>query len=211
MERSNWTVAPTKILSAREIGLVLSDLKRRARRSVNSWQNLVIFRLSTCFGLRVAELCGLRLGDVRLGVERPYIYVRKEIAKRHMPRRVPAWWDRGSLDDLTAWRDHRVSQGATANDLLVCSQSARSFGRPLDRFNVRARFKVACRVLGPDRVADLSIHSGRHSAVSHLLAAGRTLAEVRDAAGHSSIATTSIYSHVVADDGKVGEIFRETA
>ena len=37
---------------------------------------------------------------------------------------------------------------------------------------------------------------------------GRTLAEVRDAAGHASIATTSIYTHVaVQDDGEPGDLF----
>ena len=36
----------------------------------------------------------------------------------------------------------------------------------------------------------------------------RTLVEVRDAAGHSNIATTSIYLHIVTDDdGEVGGMF----
>jgi integrase/recombinase XerD len=170
--------------------------------------NLVIFRLATCCGLRVSEICGLRVGDVRVGLQRPYIYVRKEIAKRGKPRRVPLWWDQGTLDDLTTWRDKRLAQGAGASDPFVCSQAKGSFGRSIDRYNARDRFKVACRILGPQRVAELTIHHGRHSAISHWLAAGRTLAEVRDAAGHANIATTGIYAHVaVDDDGKVGDIF----
>ncbi len=36
---------------------------------------------------------------------------------------------------------------------------------------------------------------------------GLTLAEVRDAAGHSSIATTSIYTHALEDDGTVRNVF----
>ena len=55
-----WTIDVTKILSESEIARVLADLKRRARRSVNSRQNLVIFRLATCCGLRVSEICGLK-------------------------------------------------------------------------------------------------------------------------------------------------------
>ena len=56
----------------------------------------------------------------------------------------------------------------------------------LDRINARARFKVACRVLGPERIRELTIHHGRHSFISHALAGGRTLAEVRaiTSAGH---------------------------
>lgn len=204
-----WTVDATKILSGAEITAVLADLKRRVRRSVNSRQNLTVFRLATCCGLRVSELIGLRIGDVRVSLQRPYIQVRAAIAKRHKARRVPLWWDQGTLDDLRGWREFRTTvQGAGAGDLFVCSQAAERIGRPLDRQNARARFKAACRVLGPDRLAELTIHHGRHSFVSHALAGGRSLAEVRDAAGHANIATTSIYTHVAtSDDGAIGNLF----
>ena len=38
-------------------------------------------------------------------------------------------------------------------------------------------------------------------------AGGGSLADVRDAAGHSSIATTSVYTHVVGGDEEVGNLF----
>lgn len=54
----------------------------------------------------------------------------------------------------------------------------------------------------------LSIHCGRHSFVSHALAGGRTIAEIRDTAGHANVSTTSVYLHVVHDDDKtVGNLF----
>ena len=201
-------VDQTKILSADEIARVLADLKRRARRSINSRMNLVLFRLATCCGLRVSELCQLHVGDVRVGLARPYIYIRKAIAKRHKARRVPLWWDAGTLADVTMWRDERTLSGAGNSARFICSQAKNSYGKPLDRFNARARFKVACRVLGRERVDTLTIHHGRHTAISHWLAADRTLAEVRDAAGHANVATTSVYLHVaVEDDGALGNIF----
>jgi len=86
---SEWKVDATKILSGAEIGQVLADLKRRAKRSVNSRMNLIVFRLATCCGLRVSEIIGLRIGDVRVGVPKPYLNLRREITKRHKPRRVP--------------------------------------------------------------------------------------------------------------------------
>jgi site-specific recombinase XerD len=46
----------------------------------------------------------------------------------------------------------------------------------------------------------LAIHHGRHTFVSHALAGGRTLAEVKAAAGHASLLTTSVYLHVVVDE-----------
>jgi site-specific recombinase XerD len=56
-------------------------------------------------------------------------------------------------------------------------------------------------------MACLTIHHGRHTFISHALAGGRTLAEVRDAASHANIATNSIYLHVVVDDEGVRKLF----
>jgi integrase len=73
---------------------------------------------------------------------------------------------------------------------------------------LRRRFQTACGVLGWERVRTLTLHHGRHTFVSHALAGGRTLAEVRAAAGHASLQTTSIYLHVaVDDDGEPGKLF----
>lgn len=196
----------TKILSRSEIVAVLADLKRK-RRSVNTRQNLVVFRLATCCGLRVSEICGLKLANVKLGGDRPHIEVPKAIAKRRKSRRVPLWWDAATLADLQAWREERVHQGGSPGDLFACSQSQSTLGRPLTRQNAAKRFKHCIKCLGQDRVSQLSIHSGRHSFCSHAIAGGRTLVEVRDAAGHANISTTSIYAHVAHDDGTVGNLF----
>lgn len=54
----------------------------------------------------------------------------------------------------------------------------------------------------------LTIHHGRHTFISHALAGGRTLAEVRAAAGHANVAITSVYLHVVVDDeNAIGTLF----
>ena len=204
----NWKIDATKVLGRAEIAAVLADLKRKAKRSVNTRQNLIIFRLATCCGLRVSEICGLRCGDVRLGIRRPYLRVRKESAKGGKARRVPLWWDQGTLADLEAWKAERKRQGASTNGFFVCAQSKTASGKPLTRQNGRKRFIAACSVLGKERQAELTIHHGRHSFCSHALAGGRTLPEVRDAAGHANISTTSVYAHVpVDDDDGPGDLF----
>ena len=101
---------------------------------------------------------------------------------------------------LREWKVERKGQGAKAVDHFVCSQSRSAFGNRLDRRNARARFLSCCQVLGSERRAMLTIHDGRHTCASHLLAAGWALPMVRDMMGHASIATTSVYSHVVVDD-----------
>ena len=206
----------TRILTRSEVADVVADLKRKGRRSVNSRQNLLIFRLATCCGLRGSEIVGLTLSNVKLTGKRLHIYVPRAIAKRHQARRVPLWWDAGTLADLEAWKQQRAAQGATGADPFVCSQARGnhhktgepSFGKPLTARNAQARWKAAIKCLGPERVEVLSIHCGRHSFCSHALAGGRSVAEVRDAAGHANVSTTSIYLHsVVDDDEQVGNLF----
>ncbi len=75
------------------------------------------------------------------------------------------------------------------------------------RHTLRKRFRTACRILSPERLKTLTIHHERHTFISHALAGGRTLAEVRDAAGHSNVSITSGYLHVAVEDDGVGSLF----
>ena len=224
MITTKWSVSDSKILKRGEIATVLSELHRKSSRSVNTRQTLIVFRLTCCCGLRVSEACGLRLRDVRVNVDRPYLRIPKSEAKGKKTktvngrkvkvgngataRQIPLWWDQGTLDDLRAWKREREQQGASASDYFVCAQQNGAFGKRLDRRNARNRFIVACRALGPARVAEITIHHGRHSFISHALAGGRSLAEVAAAAGHANITITAIYTHVaVDDDGRIGSLF----
>ena len=56
----------------------------------------------------------------------------------------------------------------------------------------------------------LSLRTITHArtTISHALAGGRTLAEVRNAAGHASVLTTSTYLHVTVQDEPPGDLFR---
>jgi integrase len=204
---SSWNVSRQKVLTMAEIKAVLADLHRKARRSVNTRQNLILFRLATCCGLRASELCGLTLDNVRTDTSRPHIRVPKAIAKGRKARVVPLSFDAGTLADLREWKQYRASQGATGSDSFLCSQSKRSFGKPIDRRNARKRYKAACRCLGAARVAEITIHHGRHSFVSHALHGGRSPVEVQQAAGHASLAVTTIYAHLVDEDEQVGNLF----
>jgi integrase len=197
-----------RILTRNEIATVLADLTRKGKRSANTRQNRVIFRLASCCGLRVSEVVGLSLANVTTGSARPHVYVPAAIAKRGKARKVPLWWDAATLADLDAWKRERVAAGAKPGDPFVCSQSKATRGKKLSVRNAQARYKAAIKGLGAERVALLSIHCGRHSFCSHALAGGRSIAEVRDAAGHANISTTSIYLHVVSDDDdSIGSLF----
>ena len=83
--------------------------------------NLAIVRLASCCGLRASEIGGLRISDVHTGIARPFLSIRAEIAKGGKPRRVPLWWDAGTLADVEAWIAYRRKHGAKGGDPLVCS------------------------------------------------------------------------------------------
>ena len=192
---SEFVMERTEILSRAEVSKVLQGLTRRAKRSSSASQNLVIFSAVTGCGLRVSELCGLNVGDLVTSGARPCIYVRKEIAKGTKARVIPLDWDAGTLVRLCAWKTARLSEGAQPDDpFIVCQRFPRQNQR-MNRFRAWQRFRTCLKDLGDERLTQLSIHSGRHTFCSHALMAGRTLVEVRDAAGHSSVGTTNIYLH----------------
>jgi integrase/recombinase XerD len=202
-----WNVDQMKILTRTELATVLADAQRS--RSANARRNLVIVRLACCCGLRVSEIAGLTLADVIVDGQRPHLRLPKAICKGKKARVVPLWWDAGTLADLAAWKAERSHQGARPDDPFVCSVQAHRNGLPLQRAAIRRRFLSACKVLGRERCRALTIHHGRHTFISHALAGGRSLAEVRAAAGHSNVSVTSAYLHIVVDDSEpVGNLFR---
>lgn len=184
------------ILTAAEIKRVLAHLK--SKRTKSHRYRLTLFRLAACCGLRRKEISGLRVGDIVLLGERPGIRIRKEITKgqadKRRPRFVPLWWDRGTFEDIA---DYVLGRGP--NELVLGSVSSGTEGKVTHPACLAKRWKSAIRVLGPDRVRQVSIHLGRHTFCSHALLK-RSAAEVRDAAGHSNIATLSIYAHVLDRD-----------
>jgi len=204
---STWNLDPTRILTRRELTTVLADLTARTTRA-NTQRNLIIVRLACCCGLRVSEIAGLQLDDVVADVQRPHLRLRRQITKGKRARCVPVWWDGGTLTDLVAWKARRIADGARGTDPFVCSVQANRRGLPLQRAALRRRFLSACKVLGLARLRTLTIHHGRHTFISHALAGKRRLAEVRAAAGHACLLTTSVYLHVAFDDdGEVGTLF----
>jgi integrase len=205
---TTWTVDRAKILQPDELARILADLRRKGRRSVNTRMNLIVFRLSTCCGLRASEISNLSVSDVQVDSTQPKIRIRREVGKNHKARKVPLTWDAGTLADIREWKQYRREQGATDGDLFVCSQHRDSKGNQVDRRNLRMRFKSCVKVLGRERQKELTIHCGRHSYIIHALHGGRSIVEVRASAGHASLATTSLYCHLVDDGGEeVGNLF----
>ncbi len=154
----------------------------------------------------------LQIGDVRTALARPHIRIRNGAAKGGRSRVVPLWWDAGTLEDLAAWKADRLRLGAEPDEPFLASLIPGRAVKSFSRHTLRKRFRTACKILGAARLETLTNHHGRHTSISHAFAGGRTLAEVRDAAGHANVSITSAYLHFAADDdSRVGNLFDQTA
>lgn len=109
---------------------------------------------------------------------------------------------------MVSWKKNKLAANPNAELPFVASLRDGRAGVRMSRHTLRKRFRTACKVLGLARLETLTIHHGRHTFISHALAGGRNLAEVRDAAGHANVSITSTYLHVVIDeDEEVGNLF----
>jgi integrase/recombinase XerC len=136
-------------------------------------------------GIRVAELCGLRTGDV--DDERRTVRVRgKGDKERTVPFGVPA------AEALADWRS--VGRPALATPASPDALFLGVRGRALDP---RVARRIVHRAMASEPGApDLAPHGLRHSAATHLLEGGADLRAVSELLGHASVATTQRYTHV---------------
>lgn len=136
-------------------------------------------------GIRVSELAGLDVDDV--DHERRAVRV---LGKGNKERTVPFGVPAGTaLDD---WL--RRGRGRLA---VAGSGPALFLGRRGSRIDPRQVRSVAARLLAavPDTAAS-GPHALRHSAATHLLDGGADLRAVQEILGHTSLATTQLYTHV---------------
>jgi len=211
-------IDPLKVMNQREVSVILADLEKKQRRSINARQNRVIFRLATCCGLRVSEIHGLTLADLRM-VESPlHVWIRAETAKRRRARQVPLHLDRDTLTDLREWKQYRRDEmGANNTDPFVCCLTPGvlpatgdvRYGKPIPRQTIAARFKTAIKILGKQRTDYLTIHSGRHTFASLCLKNGVPLPTLQQWLGHARMSSTMIYCHMIPDDtDEIGDFFK---
>ncbi|KRD13010.1 recombinase XerC [Mycobacterium sp. Root265] len=145
----------------------------------------LIVELLYATGIRVSELCGLDIDDV----DRSRRLLRV-LGKGNKQRTVP--FGEPAEDALSAWLDRgrpelvKPSSGAA---LLLGSRGARLDQR-------QARTVVHQTMAAVDGAPDIGPHGLRHSAATHLLEGGADLRVVQELLGHSTLATTQLYTHV---------------
>jgi integrase/recombinase XerC len=204
-----------QVLRREEINAVLADCEDRAAREFASGQHTAaalamrdaaVLELLYASAIRVSELCDLNAGG--LDAERRTVRVlgkgRKE---RVVPVGVPA------VRAVARWEE--AGRPALANTrsgtaLFLGARGGRLDPRTARRI-VHARLRdtsLAAEDIvasagagkgGPRAVRDAGPHAIRHTAATHLLEGGADLRSVQEILGHSSPATTQIYTHVTAE------------
>jgi integrase/recombinase XerD len=148
-------------------------------------RNHALLRLLYASGLRVSEVCALRWQDVQPVGDSGQVTV---LGKGHKERavRLPA----GVWTELTALR------GDTSDNAPVFP--SRKHGGHLRRTQVAQIVRRAAQRAGI--AGNVSPHWLRHATASHALDRGAPVHVVQQTLGHSSLATTSRYSHARPGD-----------
>lgn len=145
-------------------------------------RNRAILETMYAAGLRVSEVCTLRLGDVELDAG---ILTCK--GKGGKTRRVPI--GKSAVEWLKSYLIlRRRKENIEIQNLFVSS-----LGKPLTRQDVFKIVKECGEKIGR---ADISPHTLRHSFATHLIQNRADVRSVQQMLGHADISTTQIYTHI---------------
>lgn len=145
----------------------------------------LIAELLYATAVRVSELCGLDIDDVDSSRR-----VLRVVGKGNKQRTVP--FGEPAADALQAWLARGRPPLATLDSGPALLLGARG-GRLDPR---QARTVVHQTVAAVGGAPDMGPHGLRHTAATHLLEGGADLRIVQELLGHSSLATTQLYTHV---------------
>lgn len=171
------------VLDVEEVGRLLHAADGRDKKK--SLRDRALLELLYASGLRVSEASGLKLAE--LNQEAGFL---RCIGKGGKERVVPV--GRQALQ----WIQKYLAQARPAFHPQPESRQIflNRFGRSLSRQSIWGILKFYARQAGLRK--RITPHTLRHSFATHLLEAGADLRVVQELLGHSSIATTQIYTHV---------------
>jgi len=173
-----WQVLPS-VLSCREVDLLLEQPDVQTDQGL---RDKAILEILYACGLRVSELCRLKLYDVDDYIVRVY-------GKGGKERTVPI--GRQALNAIDQYLIKcRPDMGDDAEQPLFSGQR----GKPINRVQVWKMIKQYAKQAGIQK--NISPHTLRHSFATHLLDNGADLRVIQELLGHGAISSTDRYTHV---------------
>jgi integrase/recombinase XerD len=144
----------------------------------------ILETLYSC-GLRVSELCNLKLSDLYL--DEGFIKVEGKGSKQRL---VPI--SQRAISEIECWEEERINGKIKPGfeDYVFLAR----WGKNISRIMVFHLIKELAEKVGIKKV--ISPHTFRHSFATHLLEGGANLRAIQAMMGHESIATTEIYTHI---------------
>jgi integrase/recombinase XerC len=146
-------------------------------------RDLAIIEILYASGIRVSELCGLNIRDIDTD-RNTLLVLGKGDKERVVPIGNPAM--RALQNWLNNFRKEFFNE--SSGDAVFLGTR----GKRIDQRTVREVVYDAMEAIG----SHMSPHGLRHTAATHLLEGGADLRSVQEILGHSSLATTQIYTHV---------------
>lgn len=170
------------ILSVDEIDNLINAIDRSTKEGQ---RNCAILETLYSCGLRVSELCNLRISD--LYFDEGFIKVEGKGSKQRLVPISPK-----AIKEIKNYFLTR-SDGLIKpefEDYVFISR----FGKNISRIMVFHIIKELADKIGLKK--SISPHTFRHSFATHLLEGGANLRAIQSMLGHESIGTTEIYTHI---------------
>ena len=170
------------ILSVKEIDSLISAIDRSTREGQ---RNCAILETLYSCGLRVSELCNLKISDLYLNDG--FIKVEGKGSKQRLvpisPRAIE------EIKNYFITRNEGLIKPGYEDFLFISK-----FGKNISRIMVFHIIKELADKIGLKK--SISPHTFRHSFATHLLEGGANLRAIQSMLGHESIGTTEIYTHI---------------
>ena len=171
------------VLSVEEIDRIIGQIDLSVKEGQRN--RAMIETMYSC-GLRVSELCSLKMEDLFL--DEGFIRVTGKGSKQRL---VPI--SGRAVKEINLYLTDRchidIKPGAEPYLFLSLRR-----GRPLSRIMVFDIVKNLTAMAGIDKT--VSPHTFRHSFATHLLEGGANLRAIQCMLGHEKISTTEIYTHI---------------
>jgi site-specific recombinase XerD len=184
------TIIPKNILGVEEVGKLLDNFAVKTDIDLMAKSMIELLYGSA---LRISEVGALRLGDIDF--ERCVICITDKKGGGDR-RKLPA--SEASMKTVETYIRHSRAKLTSEEE----REGGYLYPQRKDGANkvmLNAKLRKECARLGLKKI---TTHCFRHSAATHMLRAGAGLREIQAFLGHSRIATTEIYTHVVKEDLK---------
>ena len=163
--------------------LSINDIINISKLDLSTTEKVIIELLYSC-GLRVSELCNLKINNINLKAQHIIC-----IGKGSKERLIPFGdYAKKILISYLEYRENiKINPDTDTKKLLIAAD-----GRNLNRQDIYRLIHS----IGKTIHKEISPHTLRHTFATHLLDNGADLRIVQELLGHSDVSTTQLYTHI---------------